>query len=84
MDDKEVSRQIEELGMLQFSDKEISRVVNIPIETLTKKYRDNIDRGRLLAEAEVRKAVLKLAKEGNSPAQKQFMDLNKRAKLGRR
>ena len=33
-----------------------------------------------LAEAEVRKSVLQMAKQGSTPAQKQFMDLNKRAK----
>lgn len=80
MDENELKTQIEEMGKLQFTDREISTIVDVDIETLVEKYGNDIDRGRLLAEAEVRQAVLKAAKEGSAPAQKQFMELNKRAK----
>lgn len=72
------------MGTLQFTDREIATIAGLPVEELTAKYAENIDRGRLLAEAEVRKAVLKSAKDGNAPAQKQFMSMNKRAKWTKR
>jgi len=76
----EVAKIIEELAMLQFSIPEISVISGIGLSELTSEYKFFIDRGRLLAEAEVRRSILNSAKEGAANAQKQFMDLNRRAK----
>lgn len=75
-----IAEQIEELAELQFKDAEIARIVGCDCETLQRDYRDNVDRGRLLAEAEVRRAILKSAKLGDSAAIKQFIVLNNQAK----
>jgi len=65
--------EIEELGALQFSLAEVAIILGREIADgaeLTA-YR----RGQLKAEAEVRASILKLAKSGSSPAQRQFLDL---------
>lgn len=77
----ENSKAIEDFASLQFTDNEIALIMNMDIDDLIDKFRSDIDRGRLLAEAEVRRAILTMAKQGSTPAQKQFMDLNKDAKL---
>ena len=78
--EKTLNEQISEMAMLQFTDKEIATITQLDPDVLVQGYSSDIDRGRLLAEAEVRKSVLQMAKQGSTPAQKQFMDLNKRAK----
>jgi hypothetical protein len=75
-----IEEQIEELAALQFTDEEIATVLRMDINKLAADYRVNVDRGRLLAEAEVRRSLLQMAKQGSSPAQKAFMELNARAK----
>jgi hypothetical protein len=83
MEDKSIEDQIEEFATLQFTDKEIATVMQLPVMDMVNKFSKAIDRGRLLAEAEVRKSVYELAKQGSTPAQKQFMDLNFKAKMSR-
>ena len=78
--EKTLNEQISEMAMLQFTDREIATITQLDPDALIRGYSSDIDRGRLLAEAEVRKSVLQMAKQGSTPAQKQFMDLNKRAK----
>lgn len=75
-----IEAQIEEMAELQFSDSEIARIVGLSADVLRNEYKDNIDRGRLLAAAEVRRAILKSAKLGDSAAIKQFLILNNRSK----
>ena len=77
---QELKNVITELAQLQFTDGEIAIIVQLEAREMVKKHRLDIDRGRLLAEAEVRKAILTLAKQGSTPAQKQFMELNAKAK----
>jgi len=77
---KEIKEQIESISELQFIDEEIAIIMEIPISELISLYSVSIDRGRLRAEADVRAAILKAAKEGNPAAQKQVMQLNERAK----
>lgn len=80
----DTASQIEDLAQLQFSDQEIATIMEIEPEELLKHHRQNVDRGRLLAEAEVRKSMLQLARQGSTPAQKEFMALNRKAKRHRR
>ena len=63
--------EVEELASLQFTEDEIKTVVG------EDKKIDHIwiKRGRLKAEAEVRKSILSQAKQGSSPAQKAYMEL---------
>lgn len=68
--------EIEELGTLQFSVVEVEVILGKPLETDDERLA--YKRGQLKAEAEVRKSILKLAKSGSSPAQKQFLELVER------
>jgi hypothetical protein len=77
---KPIALQIEELAELQFTDSEIAVIMEIDVEELIDRFGPSVDRGRLKAEAEVRRSILKLAKQGSTPAQKQFMILNEAAK----
>lgn len=79
-DSPSIEEQVEEMAELQFTDAEIATIVGMPEDDLISAHESNIDRGRLRAEAEVRRAVYQAAKQGSTPAQKQFMDLNARAK----
>jgi len=72
----EIAKQVEEFAELQFTDAEIATICQIDAS----KYRDCIDRGRLKAEAEVRRMTLELAKKGDTASRKVFMELNKNAK----
>ena len=77
-----IKDEIMQLAELQFLDSEIAKIMELPEKELTAEYRDVIDLGRLRAEAEVRKAILKAAKGGEMSAQKVFMSLNRKAKMG--
>ena len=66
----EVKQAQEELATLQFSREEVKTITGADeVDDLA--YR----RGQLKAQAEVRKSILTMAKQGSSPAQKQFLDL---------
>jgi len=77
-----LEEQIEETAALQFSEEEIAVIVGITLDDLVNKYGMEVRRGRLRAEAEVRRSIAQLAKQGSTPAQKQFMALNQIAKDG--
>ena len=89
MSDKERLEQIESLSELQFNSEEISIIVGMKFPEMVALLNSQegpvyeaFERGRLKAEAEVRKSILKLAKQGSTPAQKQMMELiaqNKKA-----
>lgn len=66
--------EVEELASLQFSEEEILTIVgeDKQLEEIW------IRRGKLKAEAEVRKSILSQAKQGSSPAQKAYMDMIKK------
>jgi len=59
----------EELATLQFTRDEIELITGAKADETA------FNRGRLKAQAEVRKAILQMAKQGSSPAQKQFLAL---------
>jgi len=82
--DENDREKVEEMAALQFTDAELATIFLMDADEFVKKYRSAIDRGRLLAEAEVRKSLAQLAKQGSTPAQKQFMELNHRAKQKRK
>ena len=70
---KELLMEIEELGELQFSIKEIEVIIGRKIDNDEKKTA--YKRGKLKAEAEVRKSIYQQAKQGSTPAQKQYMEI---------
>lgn len=79
--DAKTLAQIEEFAGLQFPPAEIAIAVEVAVETFTggdKTATDAYNRGRLQAEAGVRKALLAMAKHGSSPAQKLLLDLIER------
>lgn len=78
-----IDKQIEEFSSLQFTIEEIAIIVGLPEQQIINNYMENVDRGRLLAEAEVRRSMLQLAKVGSTPAQKEFAALLRRAKSDR-
>ena len=65
--------EIENLAELQFSKKEIQIILDIHLDT--EKEKTAYLRGRLKAQAEVRKAIFTQAKQGSTPAQTQFIKL---------
>ena len=77
---RDIGEEIAGFAKLQFTDDEISTITGIDKSELIQSYSGYIDRGRLLAEAEVRQSILKMAVQGSTPAQKQLMELNARAK----
>lgn len=82
--DAAVAAQLEEMAALQFTDPELAVIAGgITVAELLRLYRLQVDRGRLLAEAEVRRSLLQLAKQGSSPAQKEFQRLSTAAKRSR-
>ncbi len=72
--------EIENLGKLQFSLEEVSRIVGEDITRDIKAVRA-YEKGKLLAIAEVRSAMLQLAKSGDSSAIKTFHDLSNQEEL---
>ncbi|MBI4816655.1 MAG: hypothetical protein HY791_10370 [Deltaproteobacteria bacterium] len=71
-----LSQQLEELGSLQFTRAEAALIVGLP--DLEGDVHTSFLRGQLKAEAEVRRAIFTLAKQGSSPAQKEFLGLVER------
>ena len=71
--------EIEELGRLQFSQSEIAIIIDIEESKFTEPMIEARQKGRLIASSEVRKAILKQAINGSTPAQKQMMDLIEKA-----
>lgn len=80
MAENDLGEKIEELAALQFTTEEIAKIMEMGAKKLLSQFQSSIDRGRLMAEAEVRRSILKLAKQGSTPAQKQFIELNAIAK----
>ena len=82
--DKGVLKQVEDLAALQFLPAQVALSVGIKKQEFQHALlnEDNplylaFHRGRLISEAEVRRAVLTQAKQGSTPAQKQMMELAK-------
>ncbi|NCU32270.1 MAG: hypothetical protein EOM23_04910 [Candidatus Moranbacteria bacterium] len=70
--------------MLQFTAKEIAFIMQLneaefltEIENSETETYKSFYRGKLLAEAEVRKSIFTMAKQGSTPAQKEFLNLIK-------
>jgi hypothetical protein len=83
---KTVEQQIEEWAQLQFSEDDIQFALDIDVEKFDEALDDDthpwtiaIRRGRLKAEASVRKSILTMAQQGSTPAQKQFIDIIEKA-----
>ena len=68
-------KDIELFGELQFSKKQVYLMCEIT--EFSEIEEKSFLKGQLKAEAEVRNAILKMAKQGSTPAQKQFQDLVK-------
>lgn len=80
--------QLEEHASLMFSIGEIALILGFPVKELRSLISDkgspeyvHFHRGRLLAEAKIRKSIYDLANNGSSPAQTQFLELIDDAKL---
>ncbi len=69
--------EIESLAELQFTTKEISIITEQPesvFQSDTKAVQAFL-KGRLKAQAEVRRSILNMARQGSTPAQKEFQQL---------
>lgn len=68
--------QIEDLATLQFSVDEVAVIMDMKAAQLSDGdgFRAYM-RGRLKAQAEVRRSIVSMAKQGSSPAHKQFLEL---------
>lgn len=74
-----LASEIEELASLQFTEEEIKTITGLDELNLTA-----MNRGRLKAMAEVRKSIFSQAKQGSSPAQKEYMALIKSREMQER
>jgi len=74
--DADTLAQIEELATLQFSMEEVSIIVDKPVAELAEgePMRAYL-RGRLKAQADVRRSIVSMAKQGSAQAHKQFLEL---------
>jgi hypothetical protein len=68
--------EVEELAALQFTVAEVAVVLDLPTAALSDG--DGLRaflRGRLKEQAEVRRSIVSMAKQGSSPAHKAFLEL---------
>ena len=66
----------EGFAALQFTREELAKLMQVDVGELElEPLCSAIARGRLRGEAEVRQAMLRLAKQGSTPAQNSFMEL---------
>lgn len=79
---KEQLKEIEKWAELLFSPKEIATVMELDEVDFLREYNDEsseiykcVQRGKLKTEAEVRKSILQLAKDGSASAQEQAMKI---------
>ena len=75
---KPIKHQVEELGSLQATVEEILIALELQDEDWTQELDGYFLRGQLRSIFQVRKAILTMARQGSSPAQKQFLDLIER------
>ena len=81
--------ELEEVSGLMFTKKEMAEILEIPYEQFCEMldddedpvYREAVKRGRLKAEAAIRKSIFDLASNGSSPAQAFAYKLIENAKL---
>ena len=78
--------QIEEYSSLMFSREEIADILDVDRQLLTElledgEYQRAFKKGRLLREAQLRKAIFDLAANGSSPAQAFAAKLIENAKM---
>jgi hypothetical protein len=72
--------QVQEYAMYLFSEDQIALILEIDLAEMQQPAAIRaMNRGRLIAEAAVRKSILQMAQAGSSPAQKQFIELAARA-----
>jgi len=88
--EKTTEQQIEEWAELQFSEEDILFALEIDEEAFDNAMEDRnhpwskaMRRGQLKADAAVRKSILTMAKQGSTPAQKQFLDIIERRRKER-
>lgn len=81
----ELLKDAQEWAELFFTNEELAVMLDIPVADLRVALEDinsplgqAITRGRLLSEAELRRAIISLAKRGSSPAQAVALDLVRR------
>lgn len=77
-----MEEQITEYAVLQFMPTEIELILQMTAGSLTTQVKEKqgtfyaaYKKGQLLAEATLRKSIYDMAKQGSSPAQKQFLTL---------
>jgi hypothetical protein len=81
MEENDPIKQIEEVASLQFTDAEIQIICELPDQQMLQpEIIRAIQKGRLEAEAMVRRSVKQMANQGSTPAQKQYFELIQRRK----
>lgn len=85
--EREIS-DLEHFAELMFTDKELSVITGIPEDDIEEQmddesgeYYDQISRGRLRSEAELRTSIFKMARNGSGPAQQMAAALVESLKL---
>lgn len=79
---QESLQKIEEFSELQFRPSQIATILEIDVDLFLEEIESETGnvfkafvRGQLKGEAEVRKSILNMARQGSTPAQKQWMEI---------
>jgi len=77
MDERNIYEHIEELAELQFTMKEVCVIIEVHESFFDENEQAALAyiKGKLKAQAEVRRALVQMAKQGSTPAQKEFQKL---------
>jgi hypothetical protein len=63
-------KEVQELAELHFSRKEVATILGLDADLAeSEEFEKAFETGRLLCDAQLRRAIFKLAKQGSSPAQ---------------
>ena len=76
--DAAVATEVERYAALQFTRREVATICGLTLYGL-EPYETNYQRGRLKGDAEVRDTIVRMAKQGSTPAQEQVRRLAKRS-----
>lgn len=79
---KETLQEVQDLAAVFFAPDEILQVLDLdPSFLQDAEFKEAYKRGQLVTEAQLRKGILKLAKQGSSPAQNLAMKILEKTRL---
>lgn len=67
--------QAEQMGLAQFTPAEVCDVLEVSLDAFEGEILRAWNKGRLMGKMHVQTSIYEMARQGNAPAQKQYMDL---------